>query len=98
MGDGVNIAARLEGIAAPGGISAFPSKPIGKSRGRVGSSLLLISAIRHLKNIADTDKSLRAPGRRPCATTRPGPEDTAPSREAFVGFGAASRPGSPPLP
>ena len=32
MGDGVNIAARLEGIGEPGAICS-PSKPIGRSRG-----------------------------------------------------------------
>jgi adenylate cyclase len=32
MGDGVNIAARLEGICAPGAICLSPSKPNGRSR------------------------------------------------------------------
>jgi class 3 adenylate cyclase len=32
MGDGVNIAARLQGVAKPGG-SAFPRMPIDRSRG-----------------------------------------------------------------
>jgi len=32
MGEGVNIAARLEGVAKPGARSAYPKMPIGRSR------------------------------------------------------------------
>ena len=51
MGDGVNIAARLEGIASPGR-SAFPRTPIGKSR-RDSISKVIDLGPTQLKNIAD---------------------------------------------
>ena len=51
MGDGVNIAARLEGIAKPGTI-CLPSRPIGRSRD-VSISKSAISARRGSRNIAE---------------------------------------------
>ena len=56
MGDGVNIASRLEGVAAPGGIS-YPRMPLARSkRGSPFPSADLGSA--QLKNIADRSASI----------------------------------------
>ena len=65
MGDGVNIAARLEGIAKPGAICLSEDAYRQVSGGSISRSP--ISAPTQLKNIAEADPRLFAASRRPRA-------------------------------